>query len=59
MADITFRCFINRNGKIESFNGYTEAEKNEIEQRLSKNMSIYFTSHPDEWKRLLKKIRKN
>lgn len=55
MVDITFRCFINRNGKIESFNGYTEAEKKEIEQRLSKNMSIYFTSHPDEWKKIIEK----
>lgn len=55
MDDITFRYFINRNGKIEPFNGYTEAEKKEIEQRLSKSMSIYFTAHPDEWKKIIEK----
>ncbi len=50
MAELTYRCFIERNGKIEPFNGYTPEEEKRVSERLSRTMSAYYTQHPEEFK---------
>jgi len=44
--------YIERNGKIEKFNGYTEEEKAAISKALSKTMSQHFALHPEEFARV-------
>ena len=48
MAELTVRLLIDRNGKIEPFNGFTEAERTAICERLSRTMSAYYTNHKEE-----------
>ncbi len=44
--------YIERNGKIEKFNGYTDEEKAAISKALSKTMSQHFALHPEEFARV-------
>lgn len=44
--------FIERNGRIEKFNGYTEQEKAAISKELSRTLSQYYTLHPEEYARV-------
>lgn len=55
MAELTVRLLIERDGKIEPFNGFTESERAAIRERLSRTMSAYYTQHPDEYRQKLKK----
>ena len=48
MAKLGYKLFIERDGKIEPFNGFTEGEKVAIQDRLSRSMSLYFSRHPEE-----------
>lgn len=48
--ELTFRCFIERNGEIVPFTGYTPEEEKRVQKRLSDTVSAYFTQHPDEFK---------
>lgn len=48
MAELTVNLLIERNGKIEPFNGYTDEEFAAISERLSRSMSTYYTRHKDE-----------
>lgn len=41
--------FIERNGRIEEFHGYTEEEMAAKSKELSKTMSQYYTLHPEEY----------
>ena len=44
--------FIERNGRVEVFNGFTEEEKAAVSKELSKTMSLYYAQHPEEYARL-------
>lgn len=44
--------FIERNGRIENFNGYTEEEMAAISKELSRTLSQYYTLHPEEYARV-------
>ena len=44
--------FIERDGRVEEFSGYTEEEQAAKSEELSKTMSQYFTLHPEEYARL-------
>lgn len=44
--------YIERNGVIEKFNGFTEKEKAAISKQLSKTMSQHYSLHPDEYARI-------
>ena len=48
MAELKHRSFIERDGKVEPFNGFTPEEQERIRERLSRNMSRYYTAHPEE-----------
>lgn len=48
MSELKTLSFIERNGKVEPFNGFTPEEEQRISERLSRNMSRYFTAHPEE-----------
>lgn len=43
------KLFIERNGRVEEFNGFTDAEKAAISKNLSKTMSQYYSLHPEEY----------
>lgn len=49
MAELTINLLIERNGKIEPFNGFTESELAAIRERLSRSVSAYYTRHPEEY----------
>lgn len=49
MPELTVELFIERDGKIEPFTGFTESELAAISERLSRTMSAYFTQHPEEY----------
>lgn len=49
VAELKVELFIERNGKIEPFNGFTESELSAIRKRLSRTMSAYYTNHIDEY----------
>lgn len=57
MAELTVRLLIERDGKIEPFTGFTESELAAIRERLSRTMSAYYTQHPDEYIKKLKKMK--
>lgn len=44
--------FIERDGRVEEFYGYTEEEQAAKSEELSKTMSQYFTLHPEEYARI-------
>lgn len=48
MAELTVNLLIERNGKTEQFNGYSDSELAAISERLSRSMSTYYTRHKDE-----------
>lgn len=48
MNKLKVKLMVERNGQLEEFNGFTETEKNRMSEKLSKNMSTYFTQHPYE-----------
>lgn len=49
MAELTVKLFVEQDGKIEPFTGFTESELAAISERLSKTVSAYFTQHPEEY----------
>ncbi|MDE6124034.1 MAG: hypothetical protein K2G22_02250 [Eubacterium sp.] len=48
MAELTVNLLIEREGKTERFNGFTDSELAAISERLSRSMSTYYTNHKDE-----------
>lgn len=54
MAELTVNLLIERNGKIEPFNGYTTDERERVRKTLSENMSDFYTQHLDELMELKK-----
>ena len=48
--ELKVRSFIERNGEVAPFNGFTHDETQAISERLSRSMSRYFTAHPEELK---------
>lgn len=57
MPELTVRLLIERDGKIEPFNGFTETELANIRERLSKSVSAYYTRHPEEYIKSLGKTK--
>lgn len=54
MAELKISLFVERNGKIEEFNGFSNDEIAAISQRLSRSMSTYYTNHNNELPDLVK-----
>ena len=51
MAELTVNLLIERNGKTEQFNGFSDSELTAISERLSRSMSTYYTRHKDEYRK--------
>ena len=57
MAELTVNLLIERNGKIEPFDGFTDSERTAICERLSRSMSTYYTHHKDEFRKLMRTFK--
>jgi len=54
VAELKVNLLIEREGRIEPFNGFTDSELAAIKKRLSQSMSTYYTNHSEEWQSLRK-----